>query len=321
MLRWKCVGSLIFILIVVLAQKVFTQEPNRKQITNIQNILTSLKQPSQSTFTKGTIKQNGGTVAKSKFASTKNLKEIVIGRCYEYMFKRDIPEKWDCGQIWSKFFEAFAYKGPCYVTQKDYEGLINYMAEEVPRDKGLLWSGSREISHKFSDFRYTNRFITLEDTLAGFLVNKLSWCGTEKDPGIDFTQCTWECSIQAPYWSTANKKFAQKLRGTVHIILNGTRQHLDDKNVYPSFMQNRYYLGPYVLPELNSKNIDKIVIIVAHTLHLKPLESCGEKTVLLLTDLIRNKGIPVDCHDDTDAVRHLLCVDDPSTDVCKFQAI
>jgi len=155
--------------------------------------------------------------------------------------------------------------------------------------------------------------------MAGFIVNKLSWCGTEMDPGINFNECPWECSIQANYWAVANKKFAQKLRGTVHIILNGTRQHLDDKNIYPSFMKNRYYLGPYIIPEFNKSNIDRVVLIVGHTLNLKALESCGEKSVLVLTDIIRGKGIPVVCHDDPDALRHLLCVDVPSADVCKFQ--
>ena len=39
-----------------------------------------------------------------------------------------------------------------------------------------------------------------------YIVNKLSWCGSENDPGIDFKECPWECSIQSPYWSLANQK-------------------------------------------------------------------------------------------------------------------
>ena len=74
---------------------------------------------------------------RAKFASTKNLKELVIGRCYEYRFQRSVgkTDKWDCGEIWAKLFEAFAYKGPCDVKKEDYETVLDLMEEDVPKDK------------------------------------------------------------------------------------------------------------------------------------------------------------------------------------------
>ena len=88
------------------------------------------------------------SVARPKFASTQNLKELIIGRCYEYMFNRGIDDapskpasatlKLDCGVIWSKLFEAFSYKGPCGATQQDYESLLQLMQENVPKDKVKL---------------------------------------------------------------------------------------------------------------------------------------------------------------------------------------
>lgn len=87
------------------------------------------------------LSQSKPTIAKSKFASTKNMKELVIGRCYEYMFKSNqSSSRWDCGMLWSKLFEAFSYKGPCEVTQHDYENLIDLMEENIPKDKVCITS-------------------------------------------------------------------------------------------------------------------------------------------------------------------------------------
>lgn len=253
-----------------------------------------------------------------KYGTTRHIKEIFFGRCYEYQYKNGVLEEneWNCENLWKLFFKAFGFKKPCDVTSADYKELLDNIDERIPRDKALLWSGTRELAHKYSDFLYTKRFTTLEDTLAGYLLNGLTWCGSDQPPGINFNQCPWECSIQAPYWSLANQRFAQKLSGIIHIVLNGTRQHYTDKKLYPAYMKHRYYLGPYMIPEFNKRNISMVVIIVAHTLHLKPIESCGQKTVQMLADDIKAKDIPVVCYDDPSVVKHILCVDDPMSLEC-----
>ena len=58
--------------------------------------------------------------------------------------------------------------------------------------------------HKFCN-RLSEKFI-FSKLFSRFIVNKLSWCGTENDPGINFDKCPWECSIQSNYWAVANKK-------------------------------------------------------------------------------------------------------------------
>ncbi|XP_057293167.1 ADP-ribosyl cyclase/cyclic ADP-ribose hydrolase-like [Hydractinia symbiolongicarpus] len=252
----------------------------------------------------------------SKYKTTPHIKELFIGRCYEYQFRRNVSQHYNCDSLWNAFFNSFAYKDPCDVQSYHYKKFLDMIEEDIPKDKALLWSGSRELAHKFSDFLFTKRFTTLEDTMAGYLVNDMKWCGKRDSPGINFKECPWECSIQTPYWSSANQRFAKKIRGVVQIILNGTRQHLNDGRVYPSYMKNRYYLGPYIIPEFKKENIRHVKIIVAHTLHLKPLESCNEKTVKLLVEDIKKKNIPVNCVDDADTVKHILCVDDPLSNSC-----
>ena len=113
---------------------------------NINTILRDLNSPSSSSSSPHSQSKPKPTIAKSKFSSTKNLKELVIGRCYEYMFKsnQSSTTRWDCGLIWSKLFEAFSYKGPCEVNQRDYEGLIDLMDEDIPKDKVCISNNTKE---------------------------------------------------------------------------------------------------------------------------------------------------------------------------------
>ena len=56
--------------------------------------------------------------------STPKIKEIVLGRCYEYQLKTIGPDAngWkDCGKIWEAFHKAFAHKNPCDPKSRDYE--------------------------------------------------------------------------------------------------------------------------------------------------------------------------------------------------------
>ena len=56
--------------------------------------------------------------------STPKIKEIVLGRCYEYQLNTIGPEadNWkDCNEIWEAFHQAFAYKNPCTLAFDDYQ--------------------------------------------------------------------------------------------------------------------------------------------------------------------------------------------------------
>ena len=56
--------------------------------------------------------------------STPKIKEIVLGRCYEYQLNTIGPEadNWkDCNEIWKAFHQAFAYKNPCTLAFDDYQ--------------------------------------------------------------------------------------------------------------------------------------------------------------------------------------------------------
>ena len=53
--------------------------------------------------------------------STKHLKDIVLGRCWDFQRQKVHEEATkNCSKIWDKFHKAFAHKDPCNITFKDY---------------------------------------------------------------------------------------------------------------------------------------------------------------------------------------------------------
>ena len=56
--------------------------------------------------------------------TTPRIKEIVVGRCYDYQYKKIglNSTTWkNCSKIWDTFHGAFAYKNPCKLTFDDYK--------------------------------------------------------------------------------------------------------------------------------------------------------------------------------------------------------
>ena len=79
--------------------------------------------------------------------STPNIKEIVLGRCYEYQELKTVgPKKKDCNKIWEAFHQAFAYKDPCNLPFDDYQPFFDATEmQELPKvrktDKCLVEEG------------------------------------------------------------------------------------------------------------------------------------------------------------------------------------
>ena len=72
-----------------------------------------------------------------KYGTTRHIKEIFLGRCYEYQYKNGVLEEneWNCEKLWQLFFKAFGFKKPCDVTAADYKELLDSIDESIPRDK------------------------------------------------------------------------------------------------------------------------------------------------------------------------------------------
>lgn len=40
-------------------------------------------------------------------------------------------------------------------------------------------------------------------------MNGLRWCGSKKEPGVDYKECPYECSKQRAFWGLAAAKVSQ----------------------------------------------------------------------------------------------------------------
>ena len=77
--------------------------------------------------------------------STKHLKDIVLGRCWDFQRQKahDVSTK-NCSKIWETFYTAFAYKDPCNTTFADYASYFDEIGMDIIKPnkvrKGLILS-------------------------------------------------------------------------------------------------------------------------------------------------------------------------------------
>ncbi|XP_032229502.2 ADP-ribosyl cyclase/cyclic ADP-ribose hydrolase [Nematostella vectensis] len=254
--------------------------------------------------------------------TSKHIREIFLGRCWYFVQQKDSglvnPESVNCNELWEAFSKAFAYKKPCNVTEEDYRPFFELYREAPIYNKVMLWSGTKDWAHAYTHL--FKRYVTLDDTLAGYTLNHVNWCGSEEWPGIDFKSCPYECSKQMAFWGNAAKNLASRARGVVHILLNGTRQHFIDRQIFPAFMDDSF-LALNQLPNLSPRDVTEVKILVGHTLHHKKLERCNTLSIKELQNQSTARGLKTSCYDDPFVIRHLLCADQPLDPLCLFKTI
>ncbi|CAG05492.1 unnamed protein product [Tetraodon nigroviridis] len=115
--------------------------------------------------------------------TTPNIKEIAMGRCYDYVTRVKPGLRYDCEDIWRRFEEAVGRQAPCNVTVEDYGRMFYAMAQTwaPPCGRFLFWSKTKTFVQTL--VAALRHFWTLEDTLAGFMFNDLLWCGREDEAG------------------------------------------------------------------------------------------------------------------------------------------
>lgn len=74
--------------------------------------------------------------------TTKHLKEIFVGRCWDFVENKgkslENPAKLDCQELWKAFLKSFAFKGPCDVTFDDYTPFFKMYDEKPLNDRVRL---------------------------------------------------------------------------------------------------------------------------------------------------------------------------------------
>ncbi|XP_012995000.2 ADP-ribosyl cyclase/cyclic ADP-ribose hydrolase 1 [Esox lucius] len=159
-----------------------------------------------------------------QYNSGDSLKETIISRCQTFIQNNRTSSAYDCQKIWTVFEQAFVGKDPCNVPTDAYDSLINTIIQDPICNKMLFWSKTKHIVHEFTEKR--NCFQTLEDTLLGYIMDGLTWCGKEGSNETFTTGCpSWNDCVNhtvKSFWNRASAAFAEAACGDVSAMLNGS---------------------------------------------------------------------------------------------------
>ncbi|KAK2859659.1 hypothetical protein Q5P01_004279 [Channa striata] len=131
---------------------------------------------------------------------------------------------YDCQNVWEAFTRAYVGRDPCRVPAEAYDPLIAAVPFVPACNRMMFWSKTSHVVHDFTEKK--NCFITLEDTLLGFVLNNLTWCGKEGSRETFTTMCpSWrdcENNSVGSFWNRASAAFADVACGDVTAMLNGS---------------------------------------------------------------------------------------------------
>ncbi|XP_030622923.1 ADP-ribosyl cyclase/cyclic ADP-ribose hydrolase 1-like [Chanos chanos] len=223
--------------------------------------------------------------------TTPHLKQIVIGRCYDYVTLVKPSSRYNCEEIWREFEEAVIRRDPCSVRVKDYRRMFRLTPQSLPCDKLLFWSKTRGLMHSYS--AVTRRFLTLEDTLVGYIFNDLIWCGQEeRDRGFDYNSCPeWSTCVNHPVyslWKQASQNFATAACGNITVLLNGS---------IPNAFNRKSMFGSVELDNLNPRMVSFVNLKVVPNLEGPFVESCSQGSILDLIKILETRGFRWTCTD------------------------
>ncbi|OXB53752.1 hypothetical protein ASZ78_014544 [Callipepla squamata] len=216
--------------------------------------------------------------------TTRNLREIVLGRCYGYLAERraELGDK-DCLKIWESLKDAFIHKNPCNATTEDYQPLMELASHPISCNKSLFWSKTKDLVHLYT--KSSHRFLTLEDTFLGYMLDGISWCGDPSAPVllsqyVSSKESTMNLvqngvnvrAILALYfgkwhqrWTEITKiqkfrtlDFAEAACGVVQVMLNGS--------IETGAFRSSSIFGSIEILNLNPDKVSEIHIWVMHNI-------------------------------------------------------
>ncbi|XP_051891974.1 ADP-ribosyl cyclase/cyclic ADP-ribose hydrolase 1 [Pristis pectinata] len=245
--------------------------------------------------------------------STRNLKEIIMGRCFDYLETINPSTRGkSCSEIWESFLKAFSGKDPCNIRKEDYGPFLKLADHDIPVNQSIFWSRTKELLFKFTDV--TKKFMPLESTLTGYLLNGLDWCGTACRPGLNYESCPeWnECenNAQRSFWRAASENYAAKARGEVSVMLNGST------NV--NAFRKTSIFGEIELANLDLEKVTSVHLWIIDSINGPDKESCGVGSVAELESILQEKNVNYTCKDNYGPVQMLQCVNKLDNPSCKL---
>ncbi|KAK7482705.1 hypothetical protein BaRGS_00026003 [Batillaria attramentaria] len=224
--------------------------------------------------------------------ATRNLREIFIGRCWDYRnvrYKNLLPDvSVSCVKLWKLFSRSFAYKDPCSVTMEDYEDYIAAAKQPITRDKAIFWEQVKDLVHDYTN--YGTKYFALRDTLIGYISGDL---------------------------------FAESASGRVLVMLKGSDP---DK---PAYVADRLYpssaflvirpFPSYELPNLALKKVTAVQVLLTYSPGGQHSEKCDTGSLVDLKNDVTDRGIVFSCIQDPKDVKHLQCAEDADNPECELK--
>ncbi|KAF5927004.1 hypothetical protein HPG69_001637 [Diceros bicornis minor] len=197
----------------------------------------------------------------------------------------------DCQKIQEAFIKSFTSKDPCNVTEQDYQLFIELTNEIVPCDKTVFWSKTKELAHQYTEIQ--QEMFTLENTLLGYIVDGLRWCGDAGSSEINYKSCPdWreECfnNSVSVFWNAVSKRFAEDACGVVHVVLNGSLiKAFDEKSTF----------GRVEIRNLHPQKVHTLQAWVMHSIGGIASISCSSSSIFNLKTIINERNITFTCQD------------------------
>ncbi|XP_009932658.2 ADP-ribosyl cyclase/cyclic ADP-ribose hydrolase 1 [Opisthocomus hoazin] len=266
-----------------------------------------------SVLTRGRREGGPGMLRWKDRGTTRNLREVVLGRCYSYVLARypELGDK-DCLKIWESLKHAFIYKNPCNITSEDYQPLMELASHPIPCNKSLFWSKTNDLVHRYT--KSSQNFLTLEDTLLGYMADRVSWCGDLSAPGINYESCPkrseCESNPSSVFWKMASKMFAEAACGVVQVMLNGS--------VEAGAFRSSSIFGSIEIFNLNPDRVSAVHIWLMHDIGGPQSESCSGHSIKRLKSILEERNFKITCEDNYRPVQLLQCVHSPDHTDCRL---
>ncbi|XP_056155729.1 ADP-ribosyl cyclase/cyclic ADP-ribose hydrolase 1-like [Lampris incognitus] len=234
----------------------------------------------------------------SLMRATGDFKSTFITKCERFPGK---SARHDCLGIWQAFEQAYVGKDPCQVPVESYDHLLTTSPFEPACNRTMFWSKTKDLVHEFTMHR--DCFLTAEDTLLGFILDELTWCGKEGSKETFTADCPgWTTCVHNPvrsFWKRVSAAFADVACGDVTSMLNGS--------ITTPFSSTSIF-ATIEVKRLKSPNVKSLNVVL--TTNANAVTNCDNAS---LKDLQRelDRGINYSCKE-VNETKIKRCISDPS---------
>jgi len=237
--------------------------------------------------------------------TTPFLQQVFLGKCYGYN-----PVGTNCTLLW-EYFSSAAEMDNTVVTIADYAPFLELANFSTAPSRALFWSGNMAFAIAVAS--NDPRFVTVEETPTGYVMNGLIWCGVPSANPPEFNYagpCPYPTTStyfgMQSVWGQISAYFAQAASGDINVLLQPQLLYRNS-GLYQAY-RNTSIFSQIEVPNMNVSKITSINILVLVNLTTAPNEVCGQGSLLVLQNQIYDKfGFNSTCEDDPEAIYNLFC--------------